>query len=803
VAFKWLIDNTRIDTMLKNYFISAARSIKRYKLFTFLNVFGLSTGLACSILIFLWVQDERSYDKFNDDAPHLFRIVANVAGTPAAVTPPPIAPALKQQIPAVHSVTRVVPFSTTIAIGNTKFDEKNVLYADSNFLEMFNFPLFKGNKSSVLSQPNGIVITAATATKYFGTTDAVGKIIHVDNDINGNNYTVTGVLKNIPHNSHLQFDLLLPIDFYNKSNAGVWDNFAAYSYVRLKSNADISPAALAALARQTNAIYKVNNTSNTLGSFTFQPLTAIHLKSHLLLDVGGQGNSQHVTIFLLVAIFILLIACINFINLSTALGSQRAKEVGLRKTIGASRRQLVSQFMAESLVISVMSLILAIVIVWLLLPLFNQLTTKSISIDLSNVKVLGGLFLLTLITGFVSGAYPAIFMASFKPVTVLKGAKLTGGQGFSLRNALVVLQFAVSVILMVSTLIVNDQLNFILKRDIGFNKENLLYLPMPHVGDLQSNYQALQATLLQTPGISDYTVIDHLPTNLTTGTVDVKWVGKDPRQQTIFPHIGVDGRFIKTFGMHILAGRVFNEQVKDDADNYILNETAARVMGMTASTAIGKQISSNGHSGTIIGVVKDFNFKPVQQPIEPLIIKQTKRGGFIVLRTTTENTQAIINKLQTIFQKIYPNSPFSYDFVDQDLSRLYMSEQRMGVLFNIFSVVSIIVSCLGLFGLATFATQRRVKEIGVRKVLGAKTIAIVVMLVKDFIKPVSLSLLIAFPIAWYAMSKWLTNYAYRIQISWWLFVIAAITATLIAIFTISYQSIKAALTNPVKSLRNE
>lgn len=788
--------------MLKNYFTSAIRSLNRFRLFTFLNVFGLSTGLACSILIILWVQDERSYDKFNAHTSQIFRLTANLSGTAAAVTPSPMVPALKQQIPAIDLVTRVVPFSSTVVIGTKPFDEKNLLYADPNFLQMFNYPLLQGDKTNVLVRPDAVVITAATAIKYFGTTNAVGKVIHVDNDIKGNNYTVTGVLNNIPHNSHLQFDLLLPISFYNLSN-NVWDDFSAYSYVRLNDSFKPTPAAITALEQQTNAIYKFNDKADVKSVFTLQPLTDIHLHSRLLLDVDGQGNGQYVTIFLLVAIFILFIACINFMNLSTALGGQRAKEVGLRKTIGASRGQLISQFMAESIVVSVVSLIIGVGIAWLILPLFNQLASKTISINLLDIRIIGGLLILAIVTGLISGSYPAVFMSSYKPAIVLKGLKMMNGNKFFLRNGLVVMQFAVSVILMVSTLVVNNQLHFIRNRNIGFKKENLLYVAMPHVGDLQNNFKALNTTLQQNSKIADFTLIDHLPTNLTTGTVDVKWTGRDPRKQIVFPRIMVDSRFMKTFGMQMLSGRVFDEQVKDDENNYILNETAVKLMGMTKANAVGQKISSNGQQGMVIGVVKDFNFKSIHQPIEPLLVKQTNRGGFVVLRTQPQNTQATISQLKTIFQDIYPNSPFSYGFVDQDLDKLYTSEQRMGTLFNVFSIISIIVSCLGLFGLATFATQRRIKEIGIRRVMGAKAAGIVAMLVKDFVKLVTLSLVIAFPIAWYVMNNWLSNYAYRIQISWWVFAVSGMAAIIIAFLTISYQSVKAALNNPVKSLRTE
>ncbi|HWZ03368.1 MAG TPA: ABC transporter permease [Mucilaginibacter sp.] len=795
--------------MFKNYLTSAFRSLKRFRLFTLLNIFGLATGMACSILIFLWVQDERSYDKFNDAPAQLFRVTANVAGIQAAVTPLPVAVAAKQQIPAIKNFARLVSLHSIVTIGIKKFDEKNMFYADPAFLQMFNYPLLHGNKENALSRPDGAVITSATALKYFGLENPVGKILHIDDDVNGNNYVVTGVLQNIPHNSHLQFDVLLPIITYEKSsnysynNPSEWGNFEGYTYFQLNSHTKTTTATLHAYEKQIDAIHTANDPMHTKASFTLQPIADIHLHSNLMLDVDGQGNSQYVTIFSLVAAFILLIACINFMNLSTALAGQRAKEVGLRKTLGAARLQLIIQFMSESFLVTFASMFVGLAIAWLLLPLFNDLSGKTISVDLLDIKIISALIGIAALVGVISGSYPAFFLSSFKPVKVLKGLKIFGGQNTFLRNSLVIFQFAIAVVLMVSTLVVNNQLKFIRNRDIGYNKENLLYLQMPQSGDLQSNYQALKATLNQNSRITNYTLIEHLPTYLTTGTTDLKWAGKDPRQQTVFPHIGADGNFLKTFGIRLAAGRGFDDNNKGDAANYILNETAAKFMGFTAETAIGQKISMNGNPGEVIGVVKDFNFKPVKQTIEPLVLRYTKQGGFVVIRTSPANIQQIIGKLKTAFQNVYPNFPFSYGFVDQDLSKLYVAEQQMGKLFNVFSVISIIVSCLGLFGLATFATQKRLKEIGVRRVLGASTAGIVTMLAKDFVKLVALALFVAFPVAWWAMNKWLENYVYRIQMSWWMFAATGITAIVIAFLTISYQSIKAAGTNPVDSLRTE
>jgi len=693
-----------------------------------------------------------------------------------------------------------------ITVGTKKFDEKRIYYADSNFLQIFNYPLLKGNPAAVLSSPNNVVITEATAIKYFGNADkAIGKTIYIDNDIKGTNLTVSGVLKNIPPNSHLQFDILLPIDLYDKVNnpAGNWNNFDVYVYFQLKDAVASTSANLDNIQKQINNILKKNN-KETQASLFVQPLTDIHLHSHYMLDVSGQGSSQYVNIFALITIFIIIIACINFMNLATAVSGQRAKEVGLRKTVGALRPQLIAQFIGESLLLSFISLLLAILIVYLMLQLFNQLANKSISFNPLDIKILLSLLGIAITTGLLSGSYPAFFLSSFNPVKVLKGVKILHGQKSFLRNGLVVLQFSISVILIISTLVIYNQLQYIQNRNIGFNKENLLYMKMPEVGDLKNNKDAMKATLAQYPDISNYTFTDELPTNLTSGS-QLTWRGMNPQTRAIAYRLRVDENFVNTFGMQIAAGRFFSKDFGGDDNGYVVNETALKAMKLDLSDAIGKVISIGleDKEAPIIGVVKDFNFKPVQQPIEPLVMKSNFVGGYVVMRTTPANIQKVISTLQKSFHNVYGDYPFSYGFVNDDLSKLYVTEQRMGKLFNVFSVLSIVISCLGLFGLATFATQRRIKEIGVRKVLGASEAGIVALLSKDFIQLVAVSLIIAFPVAYWTMSKWLQSFAYRISISWWVFAVAGITAILIALITVSFQAIKAAIANPVKSLRTE
>lgn len=791
--------------MFKSYFKIAFRNLLRHKLFTGLNIFGLATGMTCSLLIFLWVQDELSYDRFNKNAGNIYRLTARVTDIEAAVVPPAMAAAMKAEIPGVRNATRIAPFQRVITVGTRKFDEKNMYFADTNFLKIFSYPLLQGSVNKILTEPDGVVLTEATAVRYFGTVDnAVGKTIYIDNDIKGTNLRVTGILKNIPANSHLQFDLLLPIQLYDIINSpeGAWTNYDVYTYFELEDHFPVNSAALNKIARQATEMHRRNDKTQIPASFSVQPLTDIHLYSHYMLDVPGQGNKDYVIIFSLVAVFVLLIACINFMNLATALSSQRAKEVGLRKTIGAERFQLVLQFMGESLLIAFISLIMAVVFVVLLLPLFNDLASKNISISLLNARIVTLLLATAVLVGVVSGSYPAFFLSSFKPVKVLKGTTVLSGGKSYLRNGLVVIQFAISVILMVCTLVVYNQLQFIKNKDMGFDKENLLYVKMPEVGDLHDNKEALTNLLDQYSGIRSYTITDNLPTYITSG-IEVKSSAMKPTDHLLGYRLRTDENFIKTFGMHLLAGRFFSKDMKSDDTTYVVNETALKAMHIKFSEAVGQKIIFNDGEGTIIGVVKDFNFKPIQQPVEPLIMKRNFAGGYLVMRTTAGNISAVIASIKKVFGKVYGDYPFSYGFVDEDVQKLYLAEQRMGKLFNIFSLLSIIISCLGLFGLATFATQKRFKEIGVRKVLGASEAGIVAMLTKDFIRLVMIALVIAFPIASWAMNKWLDNFFYRINIDWWVFVLTGCAALAIAFLTVGYQSLKAALADPIKSLRTE
>jgi ABC-type antimicrobial peptide transport system permease subunit len=787
--------------VFRNYFKTAFRNIVRHKAYTILNISGLAIGMACSILILLWVQNELSYDRFHTNANQLYRLTCNAGDFKAAVSPAGMGGGLQREMPEIKSVVRLSKPSTNLfEVGERKFEEKKVFFADSNFLQIFSFPLVRGDARTALQRPDGILLTEDMAKKYFGKEEALGKIIRKDNR---ESYIVTGVFANVPPNSHLQFDFILPIssiaatDYDIKNN--VWGNFNFYTYILLTKSVPVSSVSLAKLESQAKQIFAKHNKDLKV-DFHFQPLTGIHLHSDLQIDLPGHGNIQYVNIFFVVALFILAVACINFMNLATARSARRAKEVGLRKVVGAGRNQLIAQFLGESLLISFLSLFIAVGIVWLLLPAFNNLAEKQLAVHLLDGKLLLSLGAIALVTGILSGSYPALYLSGFKPVKVLKGKTKPGTGNLLFRNGLVVTQFVVSIILLVGTAVVYRQLNFIKTKNLGFEKSNLLYIPM--TGDIWNKQQALKATLQQNPFTSNFTIISDLPTALVSGTTDVQWEGKDPKSQVVIPSIDVDENFIDVFQMKMLNGRTFKD-FKADTNNYVINEKALQVMAMNLKNAVGKSLSFGSNKGTIIGVVKDFNFKPLQYAIEPLVLRFNRWGGIVMVRTTPGTTEKAISSLQKMYSTLNPAYPFAYNFLDKDLDSLYRGEQQMGSIFNLFAILAIFISCLGLYGLSAFMAEQRTKEIGVRKVLGASIFNIVYLLSGNFTRLIIIAMAIAIPVSWFAIDGWLKGFAYRIDISWTIFLVASGIALIIAWFTVSYESIKAAIANPGKSLRTE
>jgi putative ABC transport system permease protein len=786
--------------MFFNYLKIALRNLRKHKAFSIINVAGLAIGMTCSIFILLWVREELSFDKFNTNVERIYRLTDNVGDFNAAVTPAGMAAGLQSEMPSIKKITRISKLHRAVfEVGMQKFQEKRMIYADSNFLEMFSYPLIRGDGKTALQNPDGILVTENIARKYFGQKNPMGKIIRINNE---DNYKVVGVLANIPTNSHLQFDCIIPMSAIEAKDRDLvgktWDSFNYYTYLELINNA--SPLVLANLITQIQKIYKVH-VPEVKVQFHLQPLADIHLGQALQIDQPGHGNMQYVNIFFIVAIFIIAVACINFMNLATARSARRAKEVGLRKVVGAERYQIIGQFLGESILISLLAFLIAMIFVGALLPTFNNLADKSLSFRDINFKLWTSLLGLSLVTGLISGIYPAIYLSGFKPAKVLKGKQKSAGGNLIFRNTLVVIQFIVSIVLLVGTGVVFQQLHFIKNMNLGFEKRNLVYSRF--TGELWNKMSALKTELKQNPLTSEFSIISDLPTELVTGTIDVQWEGKDPKSQIVIPSMDVDENFANVFQMKVLSGRSFSQAFAGDSSNYVINETAVRTMGMTVKNAVGKTLSFGQVKGTIIGVVKDFNFKPIQQSIEPLVLRLNKYGGYVFVRTKPGNTDQTIKSLGKICEQLNPAYPFEYSFLDEDLANLYKGEQRIGSLFNIFAILAIFISCLGLYGLSAFIAEQRTKEIGVRKTLGASVFSIVYLLSTNFTRVILIAIIIAVPISWYAIHKWLQGFAYHIEVRWGIFALGAFTALFIAWCTVSFESVKSAVANPVKSMRAE
>ncbi|MEO5980058.1 MAG: ABC transporter permease [Chryseolinea sp.] len=790
--------------MISNYFKVAIRNLLRQKGFSFINIFGLALGMSCTALIGMWVNDELSYDKFHKDYDRTYRITSTLPEMKvnAAVTPAPLGLASQSEIPEIEETVRTSSIGRDLMqVGDIKFEEKGIIFADSNFFRFFNFSFIKGDKDKALLNPEGIVITENIARKYFGSTDVIDKTIRKNNK---EDFTVTGVIANVPSNSHLQFEFVQPMRYLARSNddlkKNVWDNFNWYTYMRLDKKVLKSKSVLAEVQTKMQALYKKHEAVLKV-NFIFQPLTEIHLHSNLLADMPGGGNEQNVYIFAVVAVFILVVACLNFMNLATARAARRAKEVGLRKVVGAVRTHLIGQFLAESLLVALLALMVALLIIFLVLPYFNTLGGKELSLDFTNIKMTGGLLGVAVFTGLLAGSYPALYLSGFVPAAVLKGKFSGGGSGSLFRNTMVVIQFAVSISLIVGTAIVYRQLNYIQELNLGYDKQNLIYVRM--TGDLWSKYDALRASLSGNRFTSEYSFISEVPTTNSGATISVEWKGKDPNSQPLFYNTAIDENFGKVFKTTFVAGHGYGTNAKADSSNIILNETALKMMDIPLESAIGTRIKIWQREVNIIGIVKDFNFKPIQEPIGPMFLNRNTWGGIAMVRTSPGETERAIKALEQICKELNPSYPFDFTFLDQDIANLYRAEQRLSTLFNIFAILAIVISCLGLYGLSAYLAERRTRELGIRKVLGASGYQLVYLLSATFTKPILIATVIAVPLAWYGMSEWLSSFAYHVTIEWTIFLFAFLAALVIAWVTVSFESIKAASTNPVNSLRSE
>jgi ABC-type antimicrobial peptide transport system permease subunit len=782
--------------MIKNYLKITFRNIIKHKGYSFINIFGLAIGMAVSILILLWVQDELSFDRFhkNIETLHLvgLRQDYGTGQIKVSMSPAPLGPALKKEFPEiVNAARRQRCGNVQLKYGEKGFMENRGCYVDPSFLEMFTFPLIKGDAGSVLADPHSIVLTEAMKKKYFDDKEAIGKIINFQNEYN---LMVTGIIENVPDNSSLDFDFIIPFEFIRKLGADLqsWGENNYFTYVQLRQDVPYRQISKKISGRIKKADPGVSS------NLFLHPFERIHLHSLS----GRGGNIRYVYIFTLVAIFVLFIACINFMNLSTAQSMKRGKEVSLRKVVGANRKQLIVQFFGESILFSMIALFLALLMVELCLPVFNHFSNKNVTLILhGNPSILTGLVGITLFTGIVSGSYPALLLSSFKPVQVLKGT-LKLGKGSSLfRKALVVTQFVFSIILIISTAVIYNQLDYLQTKNLGVNKDNVLYLPLR--GNIRTQYETVKNELLENTDILSVTTSSHLPSHISSNTTDWDWEGKNPDEKVLMGVTFFGYDYIKTFKMEMSQGRFYSKEFVGDASlAAVVNEKAVEVMGI--DSPVGKRLFMGSHQLRIVGVLKDFHFKSLHREIGPLVsILAPTEQLFMFIRINGGNVSGAIHYIKKIYKKIEPGYPAVLTFLDERFDRLYRSENRMGQLFKYFAFFAVFISCLGLFGLASFMVEQRTKEIGVRKVLGAKVSGIVLLLSREFTKWVVLANIIAWPTAYVAMNKWLDNFAYRSAIGVEVFILSAFLSLTIAFLTVSYQSIKAAMANPVKALKYE
>jgi putative ABC transport system permease protein len=811
--------------MIRNYLKIAFRNLTKYKFISFINLFGLTIGLTCCLLIFTFILHELSYDKYQPNADRVYRVTRSFNDPETgslslnlSTVAPPFGPLLQNDFKEIEDMTRVLQNGTTALRYDDKIvNEENVFFADDKFFNFFKATVIKGNPQKALSGPYSVMMTDETAKKYFGNEEPLNKIIKIN--LGGYfDFKVTGIYKAFPTNTHFHPDIMMSFNTLNdtliygaenlRTNFG---NNSFFTYIRLPQS--YNPKKLIAQfpafldRRMTdNGPRKYKPSQGT--ALNLQKLTDIHLTSHTDYEAEENGDIKRVYIFSGIALFILLIACINYMNLSTARSTLRAREIGIRKTVGAQRKEIMAQFLSESVLVSWMAMLLAFALTWLLLPWLNKISAQHLDITiLLKWQIIIPILLVPFVVGIISGLYPAIFMSSFQPVKVLKGFLKTGRGNISFRKVLVTLQFAISIILIICTAIVFSQMRYMQRKSLGFDKEHIVNLP--YVSELNDKYDAFRTELLANSNIKNLGRSSRIPTgrlldamgasikrgdSLTPVTADVKFVVSDQD-------------FISTYGVKILAGRGFSRDFSTDTAAFLINETATKVLGFKSNEdVIGKDFGYGGRRGKVVGVFNDFHFESMHQKIVPLVLfipRNANSYGRISVKVSGSNIPAALSHIETTWKKFLPDAPYQFTFLDENFERLYKAEERQKTLFTTFACLAIFIACLGLFGLSAFAISQRIKEIGIRKVLGADVSTIVTLLSKDFLKLVAISAVVAFPIAWYFMNNWLQDFAYRISMPWWIFIIAGIIAAFIALITISFQAIKAAISNPVTSLRTE
>ncbi|HZY39943.1 MAG TPA: ABC transporter permease [Mucilaginibacter sp.] len=808
--------------MIRNYIKTAFRSLLKNKGFTFINVLGLALGLATCLLIVFYVFDELSYDRYNVNADRIYRLNYDIkfggVQNPYAITPPVAAAALKADFAEVEATVRFLnDGGNKVKKGAQNIQEDRMVYADNSIFDLFSLPVIAGSATHALTEPHTVVVTEDIAKKYFGKTDVVGQVLTFNDT---SLFKVTAVIKNIPQQSHFHFDFIMsmPTIAKGRDNSWLYNSFNTYILLRPGVNYKDLAAKLpdflhrhagAQLQSTLHMDFAAFEKSGNSLKFTLTPLTDIHLKSAMLDEFEPNGDITYVYIFSAIAVFILLIACVNFMNLSTARSANRAREVGVRKVLGSPRKYLVAQFLTESMVVTLVGAIIAVFAAWALLPLFNQVSGKQLTVTPQILAwLIPALLIIIVVIGCLAGSYPALFLSGFQPINVLKGKLSAGFKGGALRSVLVVFQFSISIFLIIGTLVIYTQLKYIRNKDLGYNREHILIVK--DLWALGKGTNAFKQEVKQLAGVQNATLSNSLPTDNGGDYTSSSFKNQviDQKEAVLSHQWYVDEDYIPTLHMQILAGRNFSKDMATDSSAVIINEAFEKLLGYKNPldhfiyTPANSQLTKLNKLH-IVGVVKDFNFKSLKDNVPPLVLNFQPNMGVMSIRIKTENIAGLVAQVKNEWQAVSPNQQFSYSFMDQEFDAIYRSEQRMGTIAIAFTSLAIIIACLGLFGLAAYAAEQRTKEIGVRKVLGASVSTIVTMISKDFIKLVLMSIIIATPIAWWAMQKWLQSFAYRQNIQWWVIAVAGFAAIIIAFITISFQSIKAALTNPVLSLRSE
>ncbi len=786
--------------MIKSYFKSAWRNITRNKLTAFINVFGLAIGLSCSLLIWLWVSDELSYNRFFPGVENIYEVHVNAPFNGDTITmtasPGPLAEVIQSTIPQIEQATKMTSGRDVLfSVGDKTLKEKGT-YATAGFFKVFPFKTIDGNADEAIAAIDQVIITRKIAEKYFNTSEAVGKTIRIDNT---KDYRIGAVIEDIPHNSTIQFDWMINFKEQEQDWMKSWGNISFFTYVRLRPQVDLLNTAHA-----LRSVYPKFAPEGFKPNYpTLQAITDVYLYADYKNGKPtGRGRIEYVQIFAAIAIVILLIACMNFMNLATARASLRAKEIGIRKVAGSGKASLVGQFMTESLFTCLLATMFSLAITWLILPAFNHLFDKQIELNFSQPALWCTIIVLVTVTSIIAGSYPSVFLASFKPIRILKGNIGTQtGNVASVRKALVIVQFALSAFLIVGMLAVSKQVNYIQNKNLGFEKEHIIYLPLE--ADLYKKMDAYQNELNKLSYVEASVPVNQLPMDLNSTSGDLSWPGKPTDLQTEVVATWTGYGFTKTLGVTMAEGRDFSKDYPGDSLSYVINESAATMMSMQ-NDAVGKQVQFWNGKGIIIGVMKDFHISSLHTPIKPLILCLVPSNtSYMMIRLhagKTKEALAAINKITRNFNPVYP---FEYHFADEAYEQMYKSEMQVSALVKYFGLLAVVISCLGLFGMVAFSAERRTKEIGIRKVLGSSVISIVRLLSTESLKTIIISMAIAFPVAYWAVNEWLASFAYKSSGGIWIFIITALVMVLVSCITISFQAIKAAMANPVKSLRME